>query len=321
MSPRLRAELVLLLCVAIWSGNFTMTKVALADFTPLAFFALRFTLGSVVTLLVATTRGGIPRFRRADLPLMAAAAVVGVSINQLCFTFGLSETTASNSALLVGTTPIWATALVVLVGLEVVTRRQWALVGTGMAGVAIIVLAGSAGGEGSLLGDLLSLGVAISWGAYTVMVRPLMHRYSATQVSAFMMVVGTAALLPFALPDLLRFDLATVSPAGWAGLLYASLLSVTLTNVLYFGAIHRLGATRAALYGYLEPFLGVLIAVVALGESVLVLQLVGGAIVVASVAADRRRPDEIVPGDPVPVDLPVDLGHDVAADPVTGAGR
>ena len=305
MSSRLRAELVLLLCVTIWSGNFTMTKVALGEFTPLAFFALRFMLGSAVTVAVALGREGRPRFRRSDLPLMAAAALVGVSINQLCFVFGLNETTAANSALLVGTTPIWATALVVIVGLELVSGRQWALVATGMAGVVIIILGGNTGGQGSLVGDLLSLGVAVTWGTYTVMVRPLMHRYSATQVSAFMMVVGTTALLPLALPELLRQDLTSVSAAGWTGLLYASLLSVTLTNVLYFGAIHRLGARRAALYGYLEPFLGVLIAVIVLDDVVSPLQILGGAIVVVSVAADRRRPEEMIPADPLPVEAPV----------------
>jgi drug/metabolite transporter (DMT)-like permease len=281
-----------------------MTKIALREFTPLAFFVVRFALGAAITVVVASWRAGFPRFQRADLPLLVGAAIVGVSLNQLCFLFGLSQTTAANSALLVGTTPIWAAAFVTLSGQERVSRRRWAVVALGMGGVGLIVLSGGSRGSGSLLGDLLSVGVAVTWGAYTVMVRPLMHRYSATQVSAFMMVVGATALLPVGIPAFLRQDFAAVTVQGWAGLLYASLLSVTLTNILYFRAIRRLGATRVALYGYLEPFLGVLIAVAVLQDTIGPLQILGGAIVVASVAADRRAPDEVLAIQPMSAELP-----------------
>jgi drug/metabolite transporter (DMT)-like permease len=292
VSSRLRAELVLLLCVVIWSGNFTMTKLGLGEISPLAFFLLRFTLGAAITTGAAIWQAGPLRFARKDLPLLVGGAIVGIALNQMCFMFGLSQTSAANSALLVGTTPIWAAAFVTFAGQERVPRRRWLLVATGLVGVGLIVVSGRASGSGSLLGDLLSLGVAITWGAYTVIVRPLMHRYSATQVSAFMMVVGTVALMPIAIPAVLRQDFSTVTAQGWAGLLYASLLSVTLTNILYFRAIHRLGASRAALYGYLEPFLGVLIAVIVLQDSIGPAQIVGGAIVVASVAADRHTPEK-----------------------------
>ena len=49
----------------------------------------------------------------------------------------------------------------------------------------------------------------------------------------------------------------------------------------------RIGASRAAIYQYLQSFLGVLFAVQLLGEGVGVVQLVGGAIVVASVILSR----------------------------------
>ena len=68
-------------------------------------------------------------------------------------------------------------------------------------------------------------------------------------------------------------------PTGaWLGLLYAAILSVTVTNILYFTAIHRIGASRAALFTYMEPFLGVLFAVILLGDAVTLLQLAGGAV-------------------------------------------
>ena len=71
-----------------------------------------------------------------------------------------------------------------------------------------------------------------------------------------------------------------------------------MTNILYFTAIHRIGASRAALFTYLEPFLGVLIAVILLRDTVTVLQLVGGAVVLGSVAIGRGRPGQPVIAEP-----------------------
>ena len=68
-------------------------------------------------------------------------------------------------------------------------------------------------------------------------------------------------------------------------------LNVSVTNILRFTAIHRVGASRTALYTYLEPFLGALFAVLMLVDRVTLLQFAGGAIVVTAVAFGRpRRP-------------------------------
>jgi drug/metabolite transporter (DMT)-like permease len=130
-----------------------------------------------------------------------------------------------------------------------------------------------------------------------VLIRPLMTRYSALQISAFVMTVGTAILVPFAIPVLLAQDWSHIGTPAIAGLLYATFPSVVLTNILYFTAIHRVGAARASLYIYLEPFLGVLFAVWLLAEGVSITQLVGGLIVVGSILVARpRQPAIAEPG-------------------------
>jgi drug/metabolite transporter (DMT)-like permease len=116
-----------------------------------------------------------------------------------------------------------------------------------------------------------------------------MARYTALSISSFMMVAGTVALVPFALPELVATHWATIPGEAWLGLLYAALLSVSLTNILYFTAIGRVGASRAALYTYLEPFLGVMFATVLIGERVTLLQLAGGLVIVAAIVVARPR--------------------------------
>ncbi len=286
------ADAALFLTVVIWSLNFVSVKIGIASLDPLAFSVIRFGIGTVTTLLVVRLVEGPLRFARADLPLLVVAALFGITLNQLCFVFGLSISTASNLALLVGTIPIWTAVVAVVLRYEVLDARVWLGVAGGMVGVVLIVLGAPAvgGGEIRLLGALLALGTAATWGVYSVLIRPLMRRYSAMQVSAFMMTAGTAALVPLALPALLGEDYGAVPMDAWLWLLYSALASVTLTNILYFNAIHRVGPARAAMFTYLEPFLGVLFAVVLLREQVAAVQIAGGIVVVAAILFARSRP-------------------------------
>lgn len=295
MRRRDSAELALLITVVIWSLNFSAVKVGVTAVAPLAFAVVRYTLGATVTVAVVVWREGWPRFQRRDLPLLVAAAVAGITINQAAFVGALHATSAADVALLVGTIPIWTAVIAVLTRQERVGRGLWLSLVAGLAGVTLIVLGGQeAPGGVSTVGEILALATAASWAVYSVLIRPLMRRYSAFQLSAFMMVVGTLILLPFAIPDLTTQDWTTVPGDAWLALVYAAILSVSLTNILYFTAIHRIGAARAALFTYLEPFLGALFAVVLLSESVSLVQVVGGGIVLGSIAIGRRSGPEII---------------------------
>jgi len=293
MPRRTSAELALLATVVIWSLNFTAVKVGVGSIPPLAFSVTRFAIGAGVTLVVALRLEGRPRFRRADLPWLIIGALIGITINQAAFVGALRESTASNAALLIGTIPVWTSVIAVLTRQERLTLHHWLGLASGLLGAALIVFGSSAGAADSqtFLGALLALVTAASWAIYSVLIRPLMARYTALSISSFMMVAGTIAMVPFALPDLLATHWSTVPGEAWLGLLYAALLSVSLTNILYFTAIRRVGASRAALYAYLEPFLGVIFATILIGERATPLQLAGGAIIVAAivVASPRRR--------------------------------
>jgi drug/metabolite transporter (DMT)-like permease len=256
----------------------------------LAFAVVRFALGAAVTLAVALRLEGRPHFRRADLPLLIVAALTGITINQAVFVGALRETTASNAALLIGTIPVWTSVIAVATRQERLALHHWIGVGTGLLGVSLIVIGGGGRVDSpSFLGVVLALTTAASWAVYSVLIRPLMARYTALSLSTFMMVVGTLALAPFALPEIASTDWRAVPGEAWLGLLYAALLSVSLTNILYFTAIRRVGASRAALYTYLQPFLAVLFATLLLRESAAPLQLAGGIVVIAAILVARPR--------------------------------
>jgi drug/metabolite transporter (DMT)-like permease len=284
-------DAMLLGAVLLWSGNVPLVKLALAVLHPLAFAAIRFAVAAGALLILVRVREGGVGIRRADVPLLALAAFLGVALQQVLFVFGLAAGTASSTAILFATSPLWAALIAMLVGQERPGVRFGTSLALGIAGVALVVRGSPVGGEaGSLAGDLLILAAAFTWAAYSVIIIPLLGRYSANRVSAAVTGVGALMLLPLGMPALLATDPATVPSWIWAVVGYAALGAIVVTNLLYFTAIRHVGASRGTSFIYLQPVFGVLFAVLLVGESVSVLQVVGGVVVLASILIGRRVP-------------------------------
>jgi drug/metabolite transporter (DMT)-like permease len=239
-------------------------------------------------------REGSLRVRRSDVKLVVATAAVGILLNQLTFNYAVDKTTAGNTALILASAPAFAALFASLAGHEHVQRKHWLALGVSVAGVGLVIQGGSGVAGVSLVGDLLAVGAAITWAAYSVMLRPLFGRYSAARISALMVSIGSVMLLPFGLPQMHEQDWAGISGLHWAAWGYSIIFPVLVTNLLYFRALRTIGASRATLYMYLQPFLGALFAAWLLGEQVTGLQILGGAVIVGGVSMGRLMPGATV---------------------------
>src|SRR5215213_5689162 len=163
-------EASLLLAVLFLGTNPVAVKVAVAEFPPVPFVAMRFTLAGLLLLaLVALLEPPDGRPGRRDLLSLAGVGLIGVGMNNISFTLGVSMTTASETALIYAAVPIWGILLGLALGLERPTL--WGIVGVALAflGVGVVVYGGLGGGAGSSLeGDLLVVIATICWGSYTV---------------------------------------------------------------------------------------------------------------------------------------------------------
>lgn len=285
----------LLLVVLIWGGNFTATKLAFSDISPLAFTAVRFACGSVLMWLVLARREGwrLPP-RDTWLPLIVLG-VVGNTIYQLCFMTGLYRTTATNSSLILASMPTVVTVGAGVLGLEHITSRQrWALA-IATLGVLLVVAPRGFAPDGDLLGDLLMLAAVFCWAAYTLGLRTLAGRISTLGLTTWTLITGTPGLVLAGIPATRRMDWQAVTARGWGGLAYATFLSLVVAYVLWNRGVRQVGPSRAALFTTLTPLVATLTAVGVLGERPGFLHLAGGALIIAGVLVSRRSPA------PVPV--------------------
>ncbi len=289
MRHRIPADVLLLLTVLFWSFNFTAVKYGLGNgFLPLVYATIRFGGGSAIFGGYTYARERSLRVRRRDVLLVLGAAGVGIYLNQMSFVYAVQLASASTVALVFGTLPIFVALIAWLAGTERLHFRHWLAVVVSFLGVGFVA-AGSGGGlSGDIGGILLGLAAAVTWAAYSVAIGPLMQRYSPYRLSAL---VGFAAIVPLAITaagQLARQDWGSITTLAWLALVYSMLLAFVLTNVLWFTAIDRVGAARSSLYANLQPFLGALIAVLVLGETMGWLQIVGGVVIATGIVIARQ---------------------------------
>jgi drug/metabolite transporter (DMT)-like permease len=278
----------LLLVILIWGGNFTATKLAFTDISPLAFTAVRFAIGSVLMWLILARKEGWRLPPRVTWVPLILLGVVGNTIYQLCFMSGLYRTTATNSSLILASMPTVVTVAAGRLGFEQVTSRQkWALA-IATLGVLLVVASRGIALDGDLVGDLLILAAVFCWAAYTLGLRSLTGRISTLGLTTWTLITGTPGLILAGVPAVRRMNWGAVSWPGWGGLAYSTLLSLVVAYLLWNRAVRQIGPSRAAIFTTLTPLIATLTAIAVLGERPGLLHLAGGAMIIAGVLVSRR---------------------------------
>ena len=293
---RASAELALIATVLLWSGSYTASRYAITNgFEPVAFSGLRLLVGASIFVAVVLIREGSIRLERRDLIYVVPAALLGVVVNQVAFNYALSLATAATVALLFGTLPIFASVITRMLGWEQLSRKHWIATGVSFAGVALVAL--GVGGQltADLGGVLLALIAAACFALFSVLVRPLMRKHSPYRASATVIAIGTIPLAIVASPQIAGQDWAGLDLLAWAAFGYMVFMFVS-TTYLWFIALDRVGAPHATLWTNLQPFIGALIAVAILSESLGALQVLGGVVIAFSIMLARWRRQPLTPG-------------------------
>jgi drug/metabolite transporter (DMT)-like permease len=277
---------MLLGTVLLWALNITVTKYVLTHgWSPLSYGTIRYFVAISLFWAFTYHRERSFRIERRDLGLVLLAAAM-IFLNQICFVYGLKLTHASTVALLLGTTPVFVGLISLVFRLEHLSRAFWIAAGLTFVGVALIAAAAGKGFSTGLKGDLLAIGLAFTWACYTVSIRPLMHRYSPFRISSVVLGIGWVPLALISIPQVASQQFS-FGWKTWLGFGYAVIGPLFLTNILWFTAIHRVGPSRAALFGNLQPFFAVFFALILLSETLHPLEIGGGVLIFAGILLER----------------------------------
>ena len=253
----LLAALALWTTLLLWASSFPLIRVALGAYSPGEIALARFAVASaLLALFVVPRRVGFPK--RADVPGLAAAGLLGIFAYPLALGYGQQSVGSGPAAVLVESAPIFTALFAVLFLRERLVPAGWAGILVAFFGVAVIAV-GEAGGNLAVApGAPLLVVAAVATSAYFVAQKPYLARYGALAVAFYTLLAGTAGLLVFApgLPGAIR----EASLGATLSVLYLGVFPSAVAYTTWAYALSKLSASRAAGYLYLIPPLTFVIA-------------------------------------------------------------
>ena len=167
-----------LLAVFVWGVSFPVLKGLMTVMSPLTLMLVRGLVSLVVLAVILRRSGGWRVPSAEDVPALLSAGLIGFTLNQILYAWGLHLTTASHSGLIFTVTPLFVFGMSQAMGHVRLGRRDVLGLALGVGGAILIIgwPASGAAGEASVLGDLLTVGAAITWGVWTILAAPILQR-------------------------------------------------------------------------------------------------------------------------------------------------
>ena len=274
---RRRALAALIAAGLLWGTTVPLSKLALEWLPPGWLAFVRFALASSI-LLAASPRRAV---RAACSPLVLASGAAGYGGSVVVQNTGISRTSVTHAALLIGATPVLVAVIAALWHRTVARPVAWAGFALSLAGVGLIT--GGQGGGATALGDgLVLLSLLLSAGFTVAQVRLLPGR-DPVALTAVQFLGAALATLPFSVateglppaPHHLGAILATVALVALGTLLPFTLFAYGQTWV---------SAEVAGAFLNIEPLVGAVAGIILFGDPAGPVQVAGGAAIIAGIA-------------------------------------
>lgn len=265
--------------VFAWGTSSVATKVGLESYEPGPWTLLRFGITCAVMLVWAlATRMRLPA-RRDVLPIIGLG-IIGITINQMAFTYGVRTVDPGTTTFLLSTVPVIAALLARLFLGERLTQPGWAGIGLTILGTVLLTV-GKGQGVSYTTSALILLGGAFAEACYYILQKPFLRRYSAVEVSTWALIASTLPLVIF-LPALPAQARAATSEANWA-VLYVALGAGVIGYVCMSIVNSRMPATVAAVLMAGMPVVTLIASWVYLDLRPTPVSVLGGALSIAGV--------------------------------------
>jgi len=266
----------------MWSSAFSSARIIVASAPPMLSLSARFFLSGVIGVLIARAMGQTWNLSRDQ---WRATIIFGICQNALylgLFFIAMQTIEASLAAIIAASMPlIVAVAGRVFFGERVAPLGVAGLI-AGFGGVGLIMGSRLSGGVDPFGLGLCIIGVlALSFA--TLSVRGASSGGNVMMVVGLQMFVGSACLVVAGL----ALETPSFAPS-WtllAAFLYTTLVPGVLATVVWFNLVGRIGTVRASTFHFLNPFFGVAIAAVLLGERMGPLDIVGVIIITLGILA------------------------------------
>lgn len=258
-------------------------KVLVSETEPLMISALTFLISGIVLLPYKPDE--LPTKR--SFPWMILTGLLGAGLAPALYLLGISNTSAVNAALLANAEVFLTGIIAYLFFKERLKRMQLLESILVMLGI-IVVTTGLDFSEVRLLtgltGNLLILASCLVWAIDNNLSRMTSQMFGPIFVTKFRNIFGGGLVLAFLLA--ISYSIAVRADTVPLIILYAC--DISLATLTFMEALVKIGAVRTLLVFSTTSIFGSIFAVIVLGESITIKQVIGGSLILLGVFLIQR---------------------------------
>ncbi len=292
MSKRMLALLAALTVTIIYALNHTIAKGVMPTYVkPFGFIFLR-VVGAAILFWGISFFGPKEKIEKKDWLRMLAAALLGMVINMLSFFKGLELSTPINSAVLITISPIVVVALSAVFLKERVTKNKGFGIFLGFAGALALVLFGAElrnDAPNIPLGNSLFIVNAFTYGAYLIVAKKLVEKYHPFTLMKWLFTIAIIINFPITFREFLEIEWAKMPLWAYGVVAFVIIGTTFLTYLLNIFAMTELKASTIGAFIYVQPVFGILFAIMMGKDSLTLIKVLAGLLVLIGVYLASKR--------------------------------
>lgn len=287
---------ILIITTFFWGGTFIAGRMLAGEVTPPNAAFLRFAIATFsLFFLTLFIDGKISIPKRTIWIRLFALGLTGVFTYNVFFFSGLQHISAGRASLIIALNPLCITLFAYLIFKEPLNRKQMAGIFLSLLGAIIVISNGHVEELFSSeigVGELSLLGCVLSWTAYSLIGRSVLSTLTPLASVFYSSIIGTCLLFIPAVSDGIFSHLSEISVTNWISLSYLGICGTALGFSLYYQAIRKIGATRSGVFINLVPLFSILLSWIILGETIKLIVVFGGCILLTGVTVTNLNRDE-----------------------------
>ncbi len=213
---------------------------------------------------------------KKELPLLLFSGIA-MGINWILLFEAYKYTTVSVATLSYYFAPVIVTIVCPFLFKEKLNGKQILCFVISTLGIVLITGIGDMGGKNDFIGIMFGLGAACFY-ATVVLLNKFIKNVEGIHRTFLQFLSAIIILFPYVMMSS-GVTLGNMNGIGWVNLLIVGIIHTGVTYCLYFSSLKELPGQKAAILSYIDPLVAVLISVTILGESMTVLQVIGGVLI------------------------------------------
>lgn len=281
-------HIIAIFTVCIWGLTFVSTKTLINHgLSPTEIFLYRFLIAYLCILPIAPKRLFSNNLK--DESLLMLCGLCGGTLYFITENSALCLTFASNVSLLICTAPIFTMLLGNLIYKFPLQKGMLSGSFIALCGVAMVVFNGSIAHGINPLGDFLTIIAAISWAAYSLLLKHLGCLYPTLFITRKVFFYGLTFVMPYILITATPINIYNLtSPTVCFTLLFLGIMASMLCYIMWNAAVKKLGAEKTSNYIYCVPLITIIASVLFLSEPFTTITLFGTVCIIGGVYLAER---------------------------------